>query len=142
MITGLRFHHLGVACRDLDREAAGWSPLGYRLAGEAFEDPAQGVRGCFLEGPGPRLELLMDLPGSDTVAGWLARGTKIYHQAFEAAAFEPALAALRSRCGARLARAPRPAVAFGGRRVAFLWLDNRALVELIEATASGEASHG
>lgn len=132
MIEGLAFHHLGVACRDLDREAAGYAPLGYRAEGPDFEDPIQGVRGRFLVGGGPRLELLVDLAEHRTIAPFLEAGVKVYHQAFEAPDFDRAWALLTGEHRARVARGPAPAVAFGGRRVAFAFLRNRALVELIE----------
>jgi len=51
----LLFHHLGVACRNLDVEEAVWVPLGYTREGDDFEDPRQQIRGRFLTGPGPRL---------------------------------------------------------------------------------------
>ena len=54
----LRFHHVGVACEDIEVESARWLVLGYVRDGEPFEDPRQGVRGVFLAGQSPRLELL------------------------------------------------------------------------------------
>jgi len=128
----LRFHHLGVACRDLSRESEGWLAIGYRAEGETFIDPLQRVRGQFLIGPGPRLELLTPTTSDSPVTGFLDRGTKLYHQGFEAPAFEDTLAALQSR-GARVTAPPAPAVAFGGRRVAFLMTPTLNLIEIIES---------
>jgi len=131
---GLHFHHLGVACRDLHRELEGWLALGYRTEGEAFSDPLQKVQGRFLTGPGPRLELLSPTTPDSPVHGFLERGTKLYHHGFEVAAFEAVLAALQRR-GARVTAAPAPAVAFGGRRVAFLMTPTLNLIEIIEGPA-------
>src|SRR5689334_17958016 len=78
-----RFHHLGVASQHMMREVEGWRLYGYSQEGEAFEDLVQGVRGVFLTGPGPRLEILEALPGSTVLNGWIERGIRIYHQGFE-----------------------------------------------------------
>ena len=128
----LAFHHLGLACRSISKEARHLASLGYAQVGETFEDPLQGVRGCFLEGPGPRLELLEPLAGSTTLDGFLARGVKMYHQAFETPCLDAALEWHLGR-RARVVSPPKPAVAFGGRRVAFIALPTMLIVELIEA---------
>jgi methylmalonyl-CoA/ethylmalonyl-CoA epimerase len=128
----LVFHHIGVACRDLDAETAELVQLGYVAEGPDFHDPIQKVSGRFLVGNGPRLELLIAHPGASVLDPWLRNGTKLYHQAFET----PALAkALEDFCGrrARVVVEPVPAVAFGGRRIAFVVLRTMMLVELIEA---------
>ncbi len=127
-----RFHHLGVATRSISREARGWTSLGYVQEGEVFEDPIQGVRGMFLVGAGPRLELLEALPDRDVLSGWLDRGQKIYHQAFEVDTFDADVEALCGQ-GAKITAPPAPAVAFSGRRICFLMTPMLHLIELIEA---------
>ena len=127
----LLFHHLGVACRNLDAEETVWAPLGYTREGEDFEDPRQQIRGRFLTGPGPRLELLVGTPGSTVLDPWLSRGIKIYHQAFEVADVRATIAEMM-QLRARVVVEPVPAVAFGGREISFLLLANGSLVELIE----------
>src|SRR5437867_1804876 len=77
----LTFHHLGVASPDLTAEVDALSSLGYAAVGTPFTDPVLGVRGLFLRGCGPQLEVLEQLPGSTVLDGWLARGVRIYHQA-------------------------------------------------------------
>ncbi len=54
-VDGLEFHHLGVACERIAAEIEVWAGLGYRPEGEAFVDAAQGVRGLFMVGGGPRI---------------------------------------------------------------------------------------
>lgn len=129
---GCHFHHIGIACRKLDAEQACWSVLGYTLESPEFEDPVQKVRGRFLTGPGPRLELLAPTAEDSPVQGVLQRRTKMYHQAFETREFDKALAALEDT-GARRTAEPAPAIAFGGRRIVFLMLPNGNLLEIIEA---------
>ncbi|QVQ28231.1 VOC family protein [Achromobacter deleyi] len=133
---GCTFHHLGVACRDLDAEQRCWETLGYTLESPEFDDPIQRVRGRFLVGPGPRLELLTPTAADSPVEGVIKRRNKIYHQAFETTGFDAALEALEDT-GARRTAEPASAIAFGGRRIVFLFLPNGNLLELIEAAGGG-----
>ena len=126
------FHHLGVACRSVDAELQSWVRLGYQPEGEVFEDPIQKIRGVFVVGCGPRLELLEPAGEGSPVAGYLERGVKFYHQAFTAMHFDDALDGLR-RIGAKLVAGPSPAVAFDGRRIAFVMAPGMQLIEIIEA---------
>ncbi|WP_116449862.1 VOC family protein [Blastococcus litoris] len=130
----LDFHHFGVACRDLDRESQAYALLGYHVEGDDFEDGVQGVRGRFLVGGGPRMELLVPLSGRDVLEPWLAGGSRIYHQAFMTSDLDAALRAL-SGAGGRTVVAPVPAAAFQGRRICFVMLRTMSLVELIDSPA-------
>jgi methylmalonyl-CoA/ethylmalonyl-CoA epimerase len=127
-----RLHHLGVACRDLETDTRALGVLGYAAEGADFVDPVQGIRGRFLTGPGPRLELLVELAGADVLRPWLAQGVKIYHQAYEVDDLSAEIRELEL-AGARMVRSPVPAPAFGDRRICFVALRNAMLVELIEA---------
>ncbi|WP_323016311.1 VOC family protein [Castellaniella sp.] len=129
---GCSFHHIGIACKDLDREQRVWEQLGYVQESPAFEDLIQQVKGRFLVGLGPRLELLAPLAVGSPVDGVLKRRTKMYHQAFTAPEFDSVLAALEG-IGARRTADPAPAVAFGGRRIVFLFLPNGNLIEIVES---------
>jgi methylmalonyl-CoA/ethylmalonyl-CoA epimerase len=139
MIDLMRFHHVGVACRDLDGEAKVMLSLGYRAEGAAFTDPGQGIRGQFVRGPGPRMELLEQTVGSRVLEPGLAKGVKAYHFGYEVAALEAEVERLKS-AGAIVVTPPQPAVAFGGRRISFLMLKNMLLVELIEAAGGWSPS--
>lgn len=129
--AGSVFHHLGYACASLAKERAQFEQLGYRQEGEAFADPVQGVAGLFLAGPGPRVELLENLPGSQTLCVWLDQGVKIYHFAYEVPDMTEALAWSRGQRAVTTVQ-PVPAVAFGGRRIAFVMLRTGLMLEFIE----------
>ena len=128
----LEFHHIGVACVDVRSEAARLVSLGYAPEGSEFDDPRQGVRGIFLAGQSPRLELLEPLAGAESgvLAPWLDKDIKLYHLAYATQNLRDSIEHLRSE-RAKLVVPPIPAVAFGGREIAFLMLPNRMLVELI-----------
>jgi glyoxalase/bleomycin resistance protein/dioxygenase superfamily protein len=130
----LVFHHAGVACVNIEAELAQLAPLGYVAEGLPFVDPRQGIRGQFASGANPRLELLETLEGPEGAGGalapWLRSRVKLYHLAYETANLDAAIAAQRAS-GAKLVVKPVEAVAFQGRKVAFVMLRNRLLIELI-----------
>jgi len=128
------FHHIGYACRSIDRARTPFDGLGYHQEGERFIDPVQGVAGCFLIGAGPRIELLENLENSETLTPWLDAGVSMYHLAYEVARLDDGLAWARLRRG-KLMAAPAPAVAFGGRPICFVMLPDRLLIEFIEGPA-------
>jgi methylmalonyl-CoA/ethylmalonyl-CoA epimerase len=128
---GLVFHHVGVACRSIDAELREFAALGYVVEGPRFVDPLQGIRGQFVCGAAPRLELLEALDEEGGVlAPWMRSGIKLYHLAYETEALATSIVTMRAE-GAKLVVEPVPAVAFAGREIAFLMLRNRMLVELI-----------
>ncbi len=129
--VGHRFHHVGYAASSLAGAYEFFQHLGYDQEGEHFVDPEQGILGCFLHGPGPRIELLENLPGSDTLTPWLNAGTRIYHFAYQVEDIEKAVAVAQNQRG-RMTVAPVPAVAFGGKRICFFAFRHGPLIEFIE----------
>jgi methylmalonyl-CoA/ethylmalonyl-CoA epimerase len=128
---GCDFHHLGVACRDLDAEEQSWAFLGYRRDTADFHDPRQKVSGRFLVGPGPRLELLVGTSQESPVAAMVRQGIKLYHHAYVTERFDETVGSLRSR-GIKLVSGPMPAVAFDGCKIAFFMTPTMNLIEIIE----------
>ncbi|WP_339862179.1 MULTISPECIES: VOC family protein [Alphaproteobacteria] len=124
------FHHLGYAVASVSNELAYFQQLGYRQEGKQFSDPTQGIKGCFITGGGPRIELLENLQGFDTLTPWLRNGIKFYHTAYEVPDIHQAIAET-VRQKAKIITSPVPAVAFNQRLIAFVMLRNRLLVEFI-----------
>lgn len=124
------FHHLGVACRDLDAEEATFALLGYRRERDDVVDELQGVRARFMVGAGPRVELLRNLEGHTVLSDWIRKGVKFYHLAYEVDDIEAATAQLADH-GAKRVVEPLPGIGFGMRMLCFCMLPNMALVELI-----------
>ena len=128
----LAFHHVGVACTDIRAEATQFAALGYVVEGATFEDRTQGIRGIFMAGQSPRVELLEPLIESagGVLTPWLKHGVKLYHLAYLVSDLAGAIEAMRAQ-RAKLVVHPVPAVAFDGRAIAFLMLPTRLLIELI-----------
>jgi len=114
--------------------------LGYEREGDDFEDPTQGIGGRFLVGGGPRIELLVELPTRSVLTPWIRRGIRMYHMAWEAPLFAASIDHFVA-ARAKVVVEPVPAVAFGGRHIAFLMLANMQLIELIEAAPADEQIH-
>jgi methylmalonyl-CoA/ethylmalonyl-CoA epimerase len=128
----LKFHHIGIACRDISKTQAFYLDMGYK-ASPVVEDPLQHVRISFLDKDGePRLELLEPLDGQSPVARTLATaGVAPYHMCYEVDDMEAAISSLRNR-RFLLVSGPVPACAMENRRVAFMFQKNNGLIELVE----------
>jgi hypothetical protein len=107
--------------------------VGYRPEGAAFVDEVQGIRGLFMVGGGPRIELLEPTNGSTTLSPWIKRRVKLYHIGYLVESFDAAIEILIAR-GATFARSPVISVYFKS-RIAFLMMPNLALVEVVEFPA-------
>jgi methylmalonyl-CoA/ethylmalonyl-CoA epimerase len=129
-MTEWTIHHVGLACTSIVQERHALQPLGAIDDGPMFEDPGLGIRGRFVRLGSARIELLEEIETSGVLAPWLKGGSRLYHLAYTVSDLDGALASTR---GARLVRGPLPAVAFDGRRVAFLMTPTLLLLELIES---------
>lgn len=129
---GYRFHHIGYATKSIQAEQRILSFLGYEDEGLEFRDERQGVLGLFMTGTGPRIELLENLPGSNTLTPWITAGIKMYHFAFYVNHIGEALEWARAR-RVRIVTPPTPAVAFQGRAVAFVMFREGLLLEFIQS---------
>ena len=129
----LTFHHIGIACRDIEKTKAFYLQQGY-TATPTVDDPLQHVRISFLNKEGaPRLELLEPLDGQSPVARTLATaGVTPYHMCYEVRDLESAIAELRTQ-RFLLVNGPVPACALENRRIAFMFQKNTGLIELVES---------
>ena len=129
----LTFHHIGIACRDIDKTKAFYLQQGY-TATPTVDDPLQHVRISFLNKEGaPRLELLEPLDEQNPVARTLATaGVTPYHMCYEVRDLDSAIAELRTQ-RFLLVNGPVPACALENRRIAFMFQKNTGLIELVES---------
>jgi methylmalonyl-CoA/ethylmalonyl-CoA epimerase len=132
----LRVHHIGVAVSSLEDAVPAYRAIfGYELLSGPFEDALQRVSVCFLGSgrPGePAIELVAPAAERSPIGAVLARGVGAYHVCYEVPDVEAALAHARAhRCV--IVSQPVPAVAFGGRRIAWFYMPTRQLVELLES---------
>ncbi len=129
----LTFHHIGIACRDIERTAKFYTAMGY-TASPVASDALQHVNICFLDKDGaPRVELLAPLDDQSPVLRTLDTvGVTPYHMCYEVDDIETAIAQLRADHRLMLVSGPVPACAMAGKRVAFLFQKHTGLIELVE----------
>lgn len=125
------FHHIGVATKDFNRELSVFSFLGYTKSSEYFEDYLQGIKGIFLEAKNqPRLELLANIEGSNTVTPMLESGNKMYHFAYTVSNIEKAVEVFTNARAKIIS--PLKQSTYFKKRICFLMLPNLYMIELIE----------
>lgn len=134
---GFRLRHVGMAVPALGptTELLG-QLLGYRVVSGPFQDPVQRVEVSFLaagERDVAEIELISPAGEGSPVRGLLGKGgASAYHLCFETADMDGALQHARA-LGCMVVSGPVPAVAFGGRQIAWLSTPTRQMFELVEA---------
>ncbi|MDW2799670.1 GNAT family N-acetyltransferase [Clostridium boliviensis] len=127
----LIFHHIGVATVEIKKELPVFYMIGYKLCSEIFIDEIQGIKGCFLEMKnGPRIELLENLPESDTLSRFQENNQKMYHIAYYVKNLDQTIYALQ-KCRAKVLSSSKVSNYFK-KRICFLILTNKLMIELIE----------
>ncbi|HUD23198.1 MAG TPA: VOC family protein [Acidobacteriaceae bacterium] len=132
--------HVGVAVPTLGPTTELLSDLfGYRVVSGPFEDPLQKVTVNFLaksDSDVAEIELIAPLGEDSPIESILAKsGGGAYHLCFETSELEGALEHARKN-GCVVVASPVPAVAFQGRRIAWIYTRSRQLFELVEAKAA------
>ncbi len=127
----MRFHHIGIACRDIEEGKKNLQKLFSALEfGQTLFDKEQDVSLCMARvADGLSLELIAGEP----VRKLVEKNVSYYHLCFEVDDIESAISDMTGN-GAILVSEPKPAVLFGSKRVAFLY-SPAGLVELVEEKA-------
>ena len=129
--THLKFHHIGVATRGIDRELAVFRGLGYAPASAVFTDEIQKIKGLFIEAAHqPRLELLENLTPDGPLNSCLQKGVKFYHFAYATKNIEKDADFLVKEKAAKMIVPLTRADYFS--RICFFMLPNMMMVELVE----------
>lgn len=130
----MRLDHIGYAVTSIERAKRPMLALGWEF-GEPIDDTDRNVAICFGELEGYRIELVAPLDraiGSPVDEVLSKNGPTPYHICYESDDIEADVAAL---CAQRfkVTRPAAPAVAFGGRRVVFLYSLAAGLIEVVES---------
>ena len=132
----MQIDHIAVVVPNLERSIAYYQEyFGYTWDGQKYVDPLQMARIAFIESADPHLRIELTEPTSDgsPLSGPLKRGTRIVHICYRVTNIEQSLRRL-VELGSRVISEPKPAVAFNGRRVAFVFTKDREVVELLESS--------
>jgi methylmalonyl-CoA/ethylmalonyl-CoA epimerase len=134
---GFKLRHVGVAVPSLGPATETLATLfGYRVVSGPFDDPIQKVSVNFLtksDNDATEIELIAPLSEDSPITSMLAKsGGGAYHLCFETSDIDQALVHAKNN-GCMIVSPPVPAVAFGGRRIAWIYTRSRQLFELVEA---------
>jgi len=126
-------HHIGFVLACIEKDAAGAArSLGARWDGKVFADPLQRVRVTFLiTRDGSRIELVEPQGEKSPVWNFLINGGGLHHICYEVDSLPEQLRVARGE-GAAVVRPPMPAVAFDGRRIAWVFTRYKLLIEYLE----------
>jgi len=129
--------HVGVAVPSLEPTTELLSDLlGYRVVSGPFDDPIQKVRVIFLaksDRDVAEIELIAPLGEDSPIQSMMAKsGGGAYHLCFETGELDGALEHARKN-GCIVVSSPVPAMAFQGRRIAWIYTRSQQLFELVEA---------
>lgn len=131
-LGGFEFHHIGIATKNIEKEFKSYAMLGYTKEAWFDSDINQGVKGLFITAKNqPRLELLENLEGSNTLDYWLKQGIKLYHFGYMVNDIDKAFDIFTVKLGAKVV-SPMKISQFFGKRICFVVLKNMFVVELIE----------
>lgn len=135
MLESMKFHHIGVAVKDINATASVYEQGGYKRSSSVF-DPIQNVNICWLTKEGmPTVELLAPVDEKSPVNKTLEKvGVSPYHCCYIVDNVEEAASELRKQKYIMVSK-PAEAVAFCGSRVAFFFNKAVGLIELVEKPA-------
>lgn len=129
------FHHVGYVVASInDAIPAIAKSLDAEWDGEIIHDPNQAVRVAFLKHKNPAdplIELVEPAGEKSPVHAFLKRGGGFHHLCYQVEQLEKQLELSRAN-GAVIVRKPMPAVAFGGRRIAWIFTKQKLLIEYLE----------
>jgi methylmalonyl-CoA/ethylmalonyl-CoA epimerase len=129
-------HHIGFVVSSIAEFAPQFAALlNSSWDGKIILDPLQAASVSFLqsnEAGDPLFELVEPAGAESPVGKFLKRGGGLHHLCYQVKNLEQQLQQSREN-GVLVVRTPVPAVAFGGRRIAWVFTKTKLLIEYLEA---------
>lgn len=137
--SGVSLHHIGCVVDSIEQRIESYRlSLGAVSISQIFEDPIQRSRVAFLDLPTPGLvqfELVQPAGPDSPVTRFLEKGGGLHHLCYEVDDLGEQIQWMKSQ-RATLLRSPKPAVAFGGRHIAWMRTRDALLIEYLERRLS------
>ena len=131
----ISMNHFGFVVESIEEAAPGMmASMSMDWDNAIIHDPTQRVRVAFLrysDSTVPAIELVEPVGPDSPVANFLKRGGGLHHVCYEVNDLMLQLRHSRAQ-GDFVVQRPTPAVAFGGRRIAWVYLGKKLLVEYLE----------
>jgi methylmalonyl-CoA/ethylmalonyl-CoA epimerase len=129
------FHHVGFVVASISQMSHDLArSLGAEWGGEIIHDPMQQARMTLIrcDGPdSPAVELVEPDSENSPLKKFLAKGGGLHHICYAVDSLDAQLEYCRS-AGSLVVKQSLPAVAFGGRRIAWVYTKQKLLVEYLE----------
>lgn len=130
-----RLHHVGFVVSSIQQEVAGFQKsLAASWNGTVFHDPQQKVRVTFLSTRHPedaQIELVEPAAEDSPVIKFAQKGGGLHHLCYEVPDLDGAIEQAREQ-KAVVVKRPHPAMAFEGRRIAWVMTAQKLLLEYLE----------
>lgn len=128
-------HHIGYVVASAEDSITRFcGSLAAKAVSEIFDDPLQQARVVFIDpdsSDGVKIELVAPMGPSSPVAAFVQKGGGLHHVCYEVDDLDAELQDSRRR-KLVLLRPPKPAVAFDGRRIAWVITPEKLLIEYLE----------
>ena len=129
------FHHVGYVVGSIAEVGKDFArSLGAEWDGVIIHDPLQEARVTFMRcgrPETPAVELVEPAGDKSPLQKVVAKGGGLHHVCYEVDSLDAQLAQSRA-AGCLVVKNPLPAVAFGGRRIAWVYTRQKLLVEYLE----------
>jgi len=135
MLENLEFHHIGIAVSDFRQVLTYYKSLGYKEFNKAaIRDELQMVDLMLLtHNTHPDIELVKPFNDQSPIKNYLKNNDVfIYHFCYEIDSFNDVVDDLKEKFRVFSVSAPKPAVLFNNRLVAFYYVHNIGLIELLK----------
>ena len=124
----LKIHHVGIVCKNIEKAVNNYKKLyNVEAVSEIVHDELQNADLCILK---TQTGLNVEFISGSQVTNLLKAKITYYHLCYSVANLEEAISYFENN-GSVMVSAPKPAILFGGKRVAFL-MTQTGLIELVE----------
>jgi methylmalonyl-CoA/ethylmalonyl-CoA epimerase len=143
-LSDATLHHIGFVVQSIAQMGKAFAgAIGAQWDARIIHDPLQQVRVTFMSQgtAGPLIELVEPAEPKSPVSNFVSAGGGLHHLCYEVDSLDDELHLARS-AGSLVVKKPLPAVAFGGRRIAWVFSRQRLLLEYLERTLASNPPEG
>lgn len=128
-----KIDHIGYLTESISESKVVMESLGYEWCGQVFDDDIQQCKICFLQKRGEaRIELVEPYEGNNTMQKMLKKqGNGPYHTCFIVDDIDKVFSDMKAE-GWYAMFEPVEAIAFGNKRISYLFKDEVGYIEIVE----------
>lgn len=127
----MKFHHIGLCCSNILLEKKIYMKAGANNFTKIYIDKKIKVKVCFFKFGGLRYELVSPLIKSSPITNLIKKKTRIYHVAYTVKNINKKIKYFIDRGGIQVYPITK-AKALNNKKICFIFMSNKDLIELIE----------